>query len=321
MATTNVTTVSEIINEAQASSVKQANSIEMMKELREARKVERISKTMKVQIMERTENGYTIIETSRKFGLVKENREIKKSNVYGFLQIIHNGKYDETQPIVTAEANELIANYNLVDLEGNAITTQEAKDYLIVLDGQHRITAFAKLNASKTSANQIVIPNIHIKRDVKVREYLADINLIGRNWTSADKICVASISNNNPLLDKVNELIKENYNMSTAVLICTGMRLKPNQIRDIIRNGDTSMLPDSTTALARANKFLTTAYSIIGNNVKLLTKRYYIQGFNSYAASTTEEQAFEALDSLLPSDFDNIYEGDDFAKRLAAITV
>ena len=298
----------------------QVNEKEMRKELLKARKEKATSKAMVVEIMEKTENGYSINKTSRKLGLVKQNREIKKSNVYSFMQIIHNGKYDEAQAIVTAEASELITNYDLVDLESKPITAQEAKDYLIVLDGQHRITAFAKLNAIKDSTNQIAIPNVHIKKNVKVREYLADINLNGRNWTAADKICVAAINNNNPLLDKINELLKEGYNASTAILICTGIRLKHNQIKAIIREGDTSMLPDSTAALATANKFLTTAYSILGNDIKTLTKRYYIQGFKSFiSAGHTEQEAIEALDKLTPQDFENIYESDDFLKVLAAV--
>jgi len=314
-----ITNLNGISNQANENEVfNQVIEKEMKKELRKARKEDATSKMMKAQIMERTDKGYEIREENRKFGLVKENRPIKKSNVYGFLQIIHEGKYDETQSIVTAEASELIANYNLVDLEGNPITEQNAKDFLIVLDGQHRVTAFAKLNATRDSASQIVIPNVHIKTDIKVREYLADINLIGHSWTAADKICVASISNNSPILNKVNELVKDGYNASTAVLICTGRKLKHNQLKAIIRNGDTSMLPDATASLAKANKFLTIALSIVGNDVKQLTKRYFIQGFNSYIASTSEAEAFTKLGKLTLNDFENVYESDDFVKKLAA---
>jgi len=66
--------VLECINETKVSSVKQAISKEMKKELAKARKEAAISRMMKAEIMVKTENGYTINETSRRFGLLKNIR-------------------------------------------------------------------------------------------------------------------------------------------------------------------------------------------------------------------------------------------------------
>jgi len=307
------------VNEVQTSNVEQTNSKEMSNELKQARKEVATSKVMKAQIMEKTGNGYTINETNRKFGLVKENRPIKKTDVNGFLQIIQNGKYDETQSIVTVEATELIAEYNLVDLESNPITAQEAKDYLIVLDGQHRIIAFAKINAIRKQENQIVIPNVHIKKELKnVREYLADINMVGHNWSTSDKVCVSAIATNNQLLAKTNELIKEGFNASTAITICTGKRMKPAQLKKMITKGDTSLLPNETTTLAKAGKFLTIIMGITDMTVKMASKRYFINGFNSFATARTEDEAFEALGNLTIDDFTSVKEDVDFVEKLKA---
>ena len=310
------------VNEVKTSSVEQVKEKEMQKELRKARKEVATSKMMKVQIMERNENGYTIKEENRKFGLVKENRPIKKTDVNGFLQIIANGKYDETQSIVTAEATELIEKYNIVDLEGNSIAEQDAKDYLIVIDGQHRICAFAKLNAIRSLENQIMIPNVHIKKDLKnVREYLADINMIGHNWSAADKVCVSAIATGNKLLVRINGLIKEGYNVSTATMICTGKRLKPTDLKALLSKGDTSCLNDEQLSvdekLDRAEKFITTAMSIQDMSIKILTKRYFIKGFNSYAkAIGCYDTAFSALGKLTVEDFKATIEDEDFIEKL-----
>ena len=313
--------VTESVNEVTTSSVEQSNSKAMNKELRKAKKEVATSNTMKVQIMEKTENGYTIKEENRKFGLVKENRPIKKSDVNGFLQIIANGKYDETQSIVTAEATELISDYNLVDLKGTPIAKEEAKDYLIVLDGQHRISAFAKLNAIRTQENQIIIPNVHIKKELKnVREYLADINMVGHNWNTADKVCVSAIATGNKLLAKINELIKEGYNASTATMICTGKRLNPKDLKALLSKGDVSCLKDEKSSieekLNRAETFITTAMAIEDMTIKLLTKRYFIKGFNSFAKSTDYETAFSALQKLTIEDFKATIEDEDFIEKL-----
>lgn len=290
-------------------------------ELKNAQKATSTSLVMKAQIMEKTDNGYTFKEENRKFGLIKENREIKKIDVNGFLQIIQSGRYDESQSIVTAEATELVEKYNLTDLQGNIIPDEEIAEYLIVLDGQHRISAFSKLNSIRTADNQIVIPNVHVKSGIKnVREYLADINMIGHNWSAADKICVSAIATGNKLLSKINELIKEGYNASTATLICTGKRLKQKDLKALLSKGDISCLQDENQTfeerLNKAEKFITTAMSIEDMTTKILTKRYFINGFNSFATAHTEDKAFEALAKLTIDDFTSISEDLEFVEKL-----
>lgn len=287
------------------------------KEFNKARKQVAKSEALPVQIMERTDNGYQFKTEYRRFGLIKENRPIKKTDVIGFMQIIKNGKYDDTQSIITIEAIEIIDRYEIVDLEGKPIEKKEAKHFLIVLDGQHRISAFAKLNAIKDADNKILIPNVHIKKGLdNIGEYLADINLIGHSWNTADKICVSAISTQNLLMKKINNLIKEGFNASTAVMICTGKKLTPKQLKAMLSNGDTSILPDMESALERAEKFLTIAQSIDGMSNKILTKRYFIKGFNSYAKSTSDEKAFEALSKLNIDNFLETHEDEEFIVKL-----
>ena len=205
-----------------------------------------------------------------------------------------------------------------MDLENNPITAQEAKKYLIVLDGQHRISAFAKLNAIREPEKQITIPTVHIKKELEnVREYLADINMVGHNWSMSDKVCVSAIASNSKVLDKVNELIKEGYNASAAMSICIGKRLTPTQLKEIIINGE-QLLPDETEALKRADKYITTTKGILGNDIKLLTKRYFINGFNNYAAAHNDDDAFEALGKLTIDDFKSVKADIDFIEKLKA---
>lgn len=56
-------------------------------EIEQAKKTDSTSIGMKVQIMEKMDNGYTIKEEYRKFGLLRENRPIKDSDVNGFLHV------------------------------------------------------------------------------------------------------------------------------------------------------------------------------------------------------------------------------------------
>ncbi|WP_324354477.1 DUF5131 family protein [Dysgonomonas sp.] len=289
-------------------------------EIEQAKKTVSTSLVMKVQIMEKTENGYTIKEENRKFGLVKENRPIKDSDVNGFLQIIREGKYKESFPIIAVEVIDIIDNYNIVDLEGNPISKVEASEYLIVIDGQHRITAFSKLNAIRNQSDQITVPNVRIEKGItNIREYLADINMVGHSWNNADKLCVSAISTGSKLLAKVNELIKADYTATTAVLICTGKRLTPKQLKELIITGKTDQLPDEEKALVKANKFLTITTAILGNDMKLLRKRYFINGFISAAKFFDEQKVFDALGKLILDDFKTTKEDSDFEEKLGKI--
>ncbi|MFG5858983.1 hypothetical protein LDB17_12365 [Dysgonomonas sp. Shenzhen-Wh21] len=86
--------------------IKQENMTD--KEFNKAKKQVAKSESMNTQIMERTDSGYQFKEEYKRFGLIKENRPIKKADVIGFMQIISNNKYDDTQSIVAIEATEII---------------------------------------------------------------------------------------------------------------------------------------------------------------------------------------------------------------------
>ena len=98
--------------------------------------------------------------------------------------------------------------------------------------------------------------------------------------------------------------------------ICAGKRLKPTQLKNLILKGDKSCLPDETTALAKAEKFITMAMGISGMEIKVLTKRYFINGFNIFATARTEEEAFEALGKLTIDDFESVSEDIEFVEKL-----
>ncbi len=276
-------------------------------------------KTLKMPVQVSGRTGTKIV--TKRFGLLKQNRPIAKPNVNNFTQIIASGKYYEDFPIITTEASDLIkAGYELIDLGGNVIDAKDAYEYLIVLDGQHRVSAFYQLNEQKLKSEKIIIPNVKIKKiEGNVGEYLASINTAGHSWTKADTICVSAIITENPILTMINKLIKEGFNATTAVMICLGKRLTASQLKKLMSKKDTSFLPkneDEQKALKRANKFYTTCMKITGMNVKMLTKRYFITGFNSFATSISDDVAFKALEQLIITDFESIRESDELVAKL-----
>lgn len=308
------------LNEANASQKSLLNAETAALELKKAHNQELISELTKVQIREKSENGYTYRDEFRKLGLIKENRPIRINEVHKFTQKIHNGKYDpELQPIVTIEAVELMNKYNITDLQGKPILESEMKDYLIVIDGQHRVSAFTKLNSVRD--NKITIPDVLIKEGVEnIREYLADLNTVGHNWDTSDKMCVAAIATENETLIKIHELIKIGFNASTAIFMCTGgKRLSAKQMNNILI-GDTSCLPrESEYNLLIAEKFMIEGLAIENMTAKILSKRYFVRGFLLFVESTSKEEAFIALNKLNISHFKGVNDELVFIQNLRAV--
>lgn len=276
---------------------------------------------MRVRIIEETEDGnFTSKEVTKKFALIKENRPILDKNVYYFLNTIHTGKYNKKLPILTIEATKLLGKCNIVDFEGNTISEEEAPEYLVTLDGQHRIKAFSLINiANKGTDEEIVIPNVQIEENIdNVSEYLVDINTAGHDWTLADKYCVCAITSENKTIQKIHELIKKGFNPSAAAMICTGTKISSSRLNKLLKEGDISFIKKEKEEelLKRAEQYFIKGVCILGDNIKMLSKRYFVSGFISFATSLTTEEAITALENLTKEDFKEIKQETEFIEKL-----
>lgn len=235
-------------------------------------------------------------EIQKKIAFVKHNRSVDNKKVDGFISIIANGKYEKAYPIIVIEAEKAFAKgYEMKNLKGEELTQEETKEYFCILDGQHRSKAFATLNI--TSGSTYTIPNVHVKEVENIGAYLVDINGIGTSWNQKDRVTVAALTTNDELFTNVAELLDEGFNQSTAMLIFTGKKLSNGQINRALKGEEVTLPKDAQINIERGHRFVTLckAASI---EVQFITKRYFIDGFNSYATATNEETAFEALAKL-----------------------
>ena len=123
--------------------------------------------------------------------------------------------------------------YTVKDIEGKPIPQEEVEDYFVVLDGQHRSIAFARINATGETR---VIPNVRIKEKENVGEYLVDINRVG-NWNTKDKITVAALVNKeDELLNVMAKRMEEGFNPSTLGLIYAKKKLSDKATSLALKN-------------------------------------------------------------------------------------
>ena len=258
-------------------------------------------------------------EQQKKIAFVKHNRSVNSKKVDGFITLITKNKYEKAFPIIVVEAAKLIeAGYTVTDVKGRELTKEEAADYLVILDGQHRCTAFAKLVA--TGKYTLTIPNVYIRDVENEGEYLVDINNVGSSWNKKDRLVVASLTSNDELFQNVAELLNEGFNPSTAMLIYTGKSLSDKQVNKALKGEEITFPKGAEINIERGNKFITLCKAA-KMDVSFITKRYFIKDFNSYAKSTNEEQAFEALNKLkelnyTETNWKEVKEEDDFIEIL-----
>lgn len=259
---------------------------------------------------------------SRKLARVKHNRPVEQKDVDDFITIIANGEYEDAYPIIMAEASKLMeAGYEVVDYDGRVITTEEAAGYLVVLDGQHRSKAFAQLNATGT---EYIIPNVHIKEVENVGKYLITINRAGSHWDKRDKFVIAQLTAGTEPFTSIANRIAEGFNPSTPMLIYTGKRISDNTLNKVLKGEDYKLNSKAVVDIERGDKFITLCKAA-EMSVELITKRYFIEGFNSFALSISEDSAFKALANLntlknKDTRLQEVKEGDDFITLLKEAT-
>lgn len=236
-------------------------------------------------------------EVSKKIAYVVNNRPIDNSKVDKFIALISNGKYENAYPTIVADAKTLIAaGYELHDIRGNKVVEEEADTYFVILDGQHRGMAFAKLVAAGKGYK---IPNTRVRSVENVGEYLVDINGTGTSWSNKDRLVVAALTagNHKDLFASMADLINEGFNPSTSSIIFTGKKLSNNLIKKALKGDDVTLPKDAKVDIERGHRFVTLCKAA-NISVMFATKRYFIDGFNSYATLTSDEDAFKALDAM-----------------------
>ena len=265
------------------------------------------------------EETMEVTEKAYKVAFVKNNRPIDQNKVDGFIAIIAKGKYEKAFPIIAVSAKVLIENgYQVVDVDDNEVKAEDADDYIVILDGQHRTKAFLECSIT----NHLIVPNTHIREVDNVGEYLVDINDVGTSWNQRDRFAVAALTSDNELVHEIANRIHEGYNPSTASLIYTKKKISNKQVKNLLRGEELKLPKGATPDIERGNRFIHLCKAA-GIGVKFITRRYFINAFNSHALSVGEDAAFEALDklknqNLTEEELDAIKDDQGFIKILTA---
>ena len=278
---------------------------------------------MEVQL--RTDSDENTIKkevTTKYFGLLEDNRNIDDKRVDLFVTIIDEDRYYKEYPIMCCEtANLTELGKKFTDFDGNIIHDDKLSDYLILVDGQHRVAAFIKYNA-KNPDNKKIVPNVNIVNADsadEVLKFLYAINTAGKDWNDSDRWHVAR-NLNNEAVDKINELIKKyGFNQSVAQKIYLGRRLQKKEFSSLL-DGNVTVINDlSKERIEIGDSFISVCLELSGyvkDNMKLFAKRYFIEGFDEFTKGRTHEKVFEVMKKLTYEDLKTIKSKEDFLSML-----
>lgn len=135
--------------------------------------------------------------SNSKFAFLKGNRLINSNHVKRLkAEIEANG---QLQPITCMKAGE--TSEPLIDA-ATKVPVQDKSDYLLVLDGQHRLMAFYQSN--KLPEQVQIIPGIK-----DPLSYIMGINATQKPWSGTDYIGACYVTDQNEVTEYALELVNE----------------------------------------------------------------------------------------------------------------
>jgi len=278
---------------------------------------------VQVQIKTGSRDSFSYKEETKYFGLLEDNRVIDFKRVELFVAKIEEGRYYDEYPVMCFEAANLAdLEKKITDFDGKEIPADKLADYLIIVDGQHRVAAFITYN-ERNPDKQKAVPNVNIiKADSSddVLKFLVAINTAGKDWSDSDRWHIAR-NLNDESVNKINWLIKKfGFNQSTAQKIYLGRRLSKKEFSSMLNGNITNIeVFNDRERIEIGDKFIEICLQLSGydeTKMKLFSKRYFIDGFDDFSKGKSFEKVLEVIKKLNYEDLKKIGSTDDFVMML-----
>lgn len=243
------------------------------------------------------------------------NRDVNLANCKKILADMKKNGYRPAEIIQVIKAETVLSkgDLTLVDINDNVITKENAQNYFLVLDGQHRVFATSLYNDEEGMV-AIEVPAIEVTLGGRetVAEYITAINITKSEWKTQEYVKGAANVQESDLLNRYKELIKdeknpEGYSLSTLNLIfCDNSKA--------ITKTDFSLLCQGKTKKGKSQKDIIPAHNIERGNKfidlcirkgfeqKEIAKRYLIEQFNNMKTAKNEDYAFQVFEAITAND-------------------
>lgn len=230
--------------------------------------------------------NYAFIKGNR--NVVSKNQEAKKASIE---------KYGILVPLLYVTGSKAVADdCELVDLKGKDIPSADAEKYIVIIDGQHRLSA-----AIDCKVEDKDIPLFKASDNFSTKELLAEANIETEKWRSADFINGTVLFNpDNELANFAQSLSKEGYSISSiSKILCFNNKLTSEVFAKLMKGES----PKIDVDLERAQCFISATTKFSGN---FKTKRYLIDAVIKLSSKKGYEPVCSAISKISIAEIDEI---------------
>mgnify|MGYP002891467410 FL=1 len=210
----------------------------------------------------------SVMKEGKKIACLSGNRNLDEKIVKAKMETLE--ECGQLIPAIVVDATDVInQGLEVVDFTtGNIIREEEAVDYLVLVEGNHRYEAHLRLIASNEERDE----QKRYKREFKllyalntelpIAKMLSAINIDTNPWNNGDYAKGARMRNPNeelPLLDAVNDLVNKRFSLTAASKWLTFKANLDKKVMSCAMNG--IILPElrNITGLERGKRLIEVA--------------------------------------------------------------
>lgn len=235
----------------------------------------------------------SLVSEGKKIACLSGNRDFDKKIVKTKMKSLE--KCRQLMPAVVVDATDAInQGLEVVDFAtGDVIGKEEAVNYLVLVEGNHRYAAHCGLLAKDEKYTSEFYVMYALNVEVTIAKMLSEINIATNPWKGRDFVKGAKMSNPHeelPLLDAMNDLTKEEFSLTAASKWLT---FTPKVNKHVMDNAINGIILDelkNTSGLERGQRLLEAAkVRFMVKDIKARTLINWI--ISKYEATDNEEKA------------------------------
>jgi len=242
----------------------------------------------------------SLVSEGKKIARLSGNRDLNEKIVKAKMKSL--GQFRQLMPAVVVDATDAInQGLEVVDF---VVGKEEAVNYLVLVDANHRYEAHCrllkeneKLDEPKYTGEFYLMYTLNT--ELAIAKMLSEINISTNPWKGVDYAKGAKMSNlqkDLPLLDAINDLVNEEYNLSVASKWLTFTAKIDKKVMDCAM--DNIILPqlENTIGLERGQRLIEAAKEhFTEKNIK---SRYLIDWIISKYDTTGDDGKADFTDKM-----------------------
>ena len=236
--------------------------------------------------------------TGKKIAFIKGNRQVQEKNVNAKrASLKENG---QIIPAVIVDGKEVQSvDLEIVDAEtGTPVVPEDYNKYVVILDGQHRYTAYIQNGDKNKGEFYFMYP---LNEGITLQKILSEANIATKMWDGKDFASGALMMNPDkklPLLEAIVDLLNQGFPLATVQKwLCFKHAGINKEVLAKAMNGKIDEKLLKTPYLEKGKRLLEAAQKSFNND--FLGKRYLVDFLIEKYENADDEKKAETMQQLV----------------------